>query len=34
LGPYLLSTSGELSVYLGSFWSSTRESITAVTVVK
>ena len=33
-GPYLLSTSGELSVYLGSFWSSTRESITAVTVVK
>jgi hypothetical protein len=33
-GPFLLSTSGELSVYLGSFWSSTRESITAVTVVK
>ena len=33
-GPYLLSASGELSVYLGSFWSSTRESITAVTVVK
>lgn len=33
-GPYLLSTSGELSVYLGTFWSSTRESITAVTVVK
>jgi hypothetical protein len=33
-GPFLLSTSGELSVYLGSFWSSTRESIAALTVVK
>jgi hypothetical protein len=33
-GPFLLNNSGELSVFLGSFWSSTRESITALTVVK
>jgi hypothetical protein len=33
-GPFLLTSSGELSVYLGSFWSSTRDSITALTVVK
>lgn len=33
-GPFLLTSSGELSVFLGSFWSSTRDSITALTVVK
>jgi hypothetical protein len=33
-GPFLLNTSGELFVYLGSFWSSTRDAITALTVVK
>ncbi len=33
-GPFLLNTNGELFIYLGSFWNSIRESITALTVVR